>query len=74
MSVKEAMKTSSGYDYVMTHPKEIGKHLGKWILIYDDKIISVDEDLIKIYRQFEKDYPKKIPFVMKLPKEPNMLL
>lgn len=68
------VQASSGYDYVMSHPKEISEHMGKWMLIYDNKIVSSDKDLIKIFKQFQKDNPKKTPFVMKLPNNPNMLL
>lgn len=71
---KDTMQTISGYDYAMSHPDEIGKHLGKWILIFEGAIVASDIDLIKIYRQFQKDNPKKVPFIMKFPKEPNMLL
>lgn len=65
---------SSDYDYVMNHPEETGKHLGKWILVFGNKIVASDQNLIKIYNQFKKDNPSDDPFVMKLAKEPNMLL
>ncbi len=53
---------------------EIAKHIGKWIIIYDDKIFAADKDLGKIYKKFESENPGEIPFVMKFPKERNMVL
>ncbi len=74
MSLKNTVSINSGFDYVLNNPKETGKHLGKWILVFENKIVASDEDLIKIYRQFQKNKPKCVPFVMKISKEPNMLL
>ena len=72
--VKKKMQYSSGYDYVMTIGEQLGQYAGKWIIVYDDKIVDSNENLIGIYNKFKKDNPDKNPFVMKVVKEANMLL
>ncbi len=73
-SEKEIIYESKSFDYVMNHPDEIGKHLGKWILLYDGKIVSTGEDLIKIHNEFTKKNPGAVPFVVKFPEHSVMLL
>ncbi len=74
MSVKKNMQASAGYDYVVSISDQLGDYAGKWIIVYDDKIIDSDENFSIAYGKFKEKYPKKIPFVMKIVKESSMLL
>ena len=74
MKFKKKIETVGGYDYVMSSSTKLGKHMGKWIIIYDNEIVASNENLIEIYNKFKKEYPNKIPFIMKLAKKPNILL
>ena len=74
MESEKEMQAVEGYDYVMSASEKLGEHMGKWIIVYDNEIVASDEDLIGIYNKFKEEHPGKIPFVMKLAKEPNMLL
>ncbi len=65
---------TGGQKFLRTHAHEVGKHLGKWILICDDKIFAADDDLVKIYKKFKAENPGKVPFVIKFPKEEYMAL
>ena len=73
MTKKDIMQYDT-WDFLEKHTEETSKHIGKWILIFENQIVSSDVDLIKIYNQFRKDNPKSTPFVMKIPESPNMLL
>ena len=55
------------FDYACNNPKETGKHMGKWIIVYNNKIVASNKDLIKIYKEFQKNNPKAVPLVLKIP-------
>ncbi|MCY4490516.1 MAG: DUF5678 domain-containing protein [Thaumarchaeota archaeon] len=64
---------SSEYEYVMS--KNIrGKYLGKWISLVDKEIVAAGQDAKVVYDKAKKKYPDKIPFIIKIPKERDMLL
>ena len=73
MTEKDDMQIDA-WEFLEKHPEETGKHIGKWILIYEGRIVASDLDLGKIYNQFKKENPMSTPFVLKVPKSPNMLL
>jgi len=74
MKGKKKMQARSEYDYVMSIGDKLGQYEGKWIVVHKNKILYADEDLTKIYNEFKEKHPDKNPFVMKISKEPNMLL
>jgi len=44
----------------MTMGEQLGQYAGKWIIVYDNKIVDSHENLIGIYNKFKKDNPDKI--------------
>ena len=62
------------FDYASNNPKETEKHAGKWIIVYNNKIVASDKDLLEIYPKFHKDNPKAVPLVLKVLDTPHMLL
>jgi len=68
------MQAGSDYDYVMSIGDKLGQYEGKWIVVHDNEILYAGEDLAEIYNKFKEKHPDKNPFVMKISKEPNMLL
>ena len=52
----------------------VGDHLGEWIAVVDDEIISSGDDAKKVYQDAKEKYTDKIPFIMKIPKETTVLL
>ena len=53
---------------------ELAKHIGKWIAIIDNKIVAVRDSGKEVFDEVERLYPDKEPFIMKVPKNENMLL
>lgn len=74
MDGKKKMQASKGYDYVMSIGDQLGDYAGKWIMVYDDEIIDSDENFSVAHKKFKQKCPDKTPFVMKILKEPDMLL
>ncbi len=68
------MECKGGLGYARTHVREIGKHLGKWIIIHNDKIFAADDDLEKIYKKFKAENPGEIPCIVSFPKEKYVVL
>lgn len=64
----------SEYDYVLSIPDQLGKHLGKWIAIVGEEIVSTGSDAKEVYHTAKNKYPDKVPFIMKIPKETILLL
>lgn len=64
----------SKYEYIMPAREQLGKHVGEWIAVAGDEIIAFGSDAEKVYWASKAEYPDKIPFIMKIPKEKIMLL
>ena len=50
------------------------KYKGKYIVMIDGKIIAIGSEIDKIFPTVIKRYPKKIPFVAKIPISGAMIL
>lgn len=68
------MEAMSGYDYVMENSSELKKYAGEWIIVYDGKVVFSDKEFNIAYEKFERAYPNKTPFVMKIVNEHDMWL
>ena len=66
----------SEFDYVMKmgDKNELGKYVGYWIAIVDNKIVAKEKNARKAYAKAKERYPDKVPFIMKVPTESVMLL
>lgn len=64
----------SEYEYIMSSREKLGEHLGEWIAVVGDEIVSSGKDVKKVYQASKTKYPDKAPFIMKIPKETIMLL
>ena len=64
----------SEYEYVLSAHEQLGKHLGEWIAVVGDEIVSAGADAKEVYRASKAKHPDKTPFIMKIPKETVMLL
>ena len=64
----------SEYEYVMSAKDQLGEHLGDWIAVVGEEIVSTGNDAKKVYQKAKEKYPDKTPFIMKIPKETVMLL
>lgn len=53
---------------------DLGKYVGKWIAIVDDKIVFTGEAGKLVFQKARKKYPTKIPMILKVPSNANMLL
>jgi hypothetical protein len=67
---------TSQYDFesLSNVKKETGKHAGEWISIVDNKIVATGSSAKKVFDEARKKYPKKTPYVMKIPSDGVMLL
>ena len=68
------MSMKSEYEYIMSAREQLGKHLGEWIAVVGDEIVSAGEDAKEVYQASKAKHPNKTPFIMKIPKETVMLL
>lgn len=64
----------SEYEYVMSARDKLGEHLGDWIAVVGEEIVSTGNDAKEVYQKAKEKYPDKTPFIMKIPKETVMLL
>lgn len=66
-------KGKSEFECLLSMP-DLGKYVGKWIAIVDDKIVSVDDSGRVVFKEARKKYPRKTPFITKVPTNATMLL
>ena len=64
----------SEYEYVMSSRDQLGEHLGNWIAVVGEEIVSAGDNAKEVYQKAKEKYPYKTPFIMKIPKETVMLL
>ena len=64
----------SEYEYILSACDQLGEHLGEWIAVIDEEIVSTGDDAKKVYQEAKEKYADKTPFIMKIPKETVMLL
>ena len=64
----------SEYEYVMSAHDQLGEHLGKWIAVVNNRIVSTGSNANQIYQEAKKKHPDKVPFIMKIPEETTILL
>ena len=59
------------FEYMDSCPKELTKHLGKWVIILGKEIIATasDEDFDRTIAEVRRKHPGKHPMIMKYPKE-----
>jgi hypothetical protein len=68
------MKSAFEYVMGMGEKKELGKYVGYWIAVIDNKVVAKEKDAREAYAKAKELYPDKIPFIMKIPTETVMLL
>jgi len=68
------MKSEYDFESLTSIRKATGKHAGEWISIVDNKIIATGANAKEVFDETKKKYPKKIPYVMKIPSDGVMLL
>jgi hypothetical protein len=59
--------------YLMT-VSNLQDYVGKWIAVVDKEIVASGDNGKTVFEQAKSKYPKKEPFIMKLPAETVMLL
>ena len=64
----------SEYEYVLPASDQLGDHLGQWIAVVGEEIVSAGDDAKEVYQKAKEKHSDKTPFIMKIPKETVMLL
>ena len=52
---------------------DLSEYAGKWVVILDNKVVFSGKSLNEPLAKFKKAYPKKKPFIVKIPQS-NVLL
>jgi len=52
---------------------DLSAYTGEWIAIIDDKIVSHDKDIKKVYREAKERFPGKRPLLAKVPEEKALI-
>lgn len=50
------------------------KYVNKYVVIVDRKLVATGKDIVSILKTVHKKYPKKIPFVAKIPEKSVLVL
>lgn len=64
----------SEFEYIMTMGDKLGDYVDEWIAVADNKIIAKGTDAKEVFKKAKQAYPKKIPFIMKVPSDKIMVL
>ena len=64
----------SDMEYVDTHAEELSKYAGKWIVVFGNKVVAADEDGKKAGDEASKKHPGEAMIIMKILKDPPVLL
>jgi hypothetical protein len=66
-------KKTDEFNCLLSMP-DLGKYVGKWIVIVDNKIVSTGTVGKKVFAEAKQKYPDSKPLLMKVPSETVMLL
>jgi len=50
------------------------KYINEYVVIIDKKLVAAGKDIVSLLRTVRKKYPKKIPFVAKIPEKSVLVL
>lgn len=53
---------------------DLGKFVGKWIAIVGEEVVASGDQGKQVFQKAKEKYPKREPFIMKVPKDEVMLL
>ena len=68
------MSSGKPYEFIMSLTDKLGKYVGKWIAVVDDKIVAEGDNAREVYEEARRRYPNRELFIMKVPREAVMLL
>lgn len=77
MDAERKLKAEEGGDeleYIMSIGNELGKYVGRWIAVVDNRIVAEGDDAKLVFKTAKKAAPNKIPFIMKVPTKKVMVL
>lgn len=61
----------SNYQYFMQ--TNVEGYIGEWVAICNEEIVSHGKDIKIVYKEAKKKYPKKTPFITKIPSRQAMI-
>jgi hypothetical protein len=67
-------KGGSGYEYLLSVPRDLGKYAGEWVGVVNRKIVAHGRDARVVYRVILKLFPHCEPEIFKVPEYRAMLL
>ncbi|MAG18356.1 MAG: succinyl-CoA synthetase subunit alpha [Candidatus Diapherotrites archaeon] len=62
MTINDSFKTYEFYANA-----DLSKYAGQWVAIVDNKVVAHGKNVKKILKEAEKEAPKAIPFIAKVP-------
>jgi hypothetical protein len=73
-TVQEANLVKGELEYVMSIGDKLGDYANLWIAVVDDHIVAKGPNAQEVFQEAKEQYPKKIPFVMKVPSDTVMVM
>lgn len=64
----------SELEYVMSIGDKLGEYVDEWIAVVDNRIVARGKAAQEVYAAAKKQYPSKVPFIMKVPTAKVMVL
>jgi hypothetical protein len=68
------MKAPKNEARVFSMGDKLGEYVDEWIAVVDHVVVSSGKSAKEVYSDAKKQYPAKVPFVMKVPVDKVMLL
>ncbi len=53
-------------DYEWYLKQDLSRYNGKWVAIYNKRVVASSKDLRKLFREFKKKYPDKTPLLARI--------
>lgn len=50
------------------------KYLNEYVVIVDKKLVATGKDIVSMLQTIKRKYPKKVPFVAKIPEKSLLVL
>jgi hypothetical protein len=61
-------------EYIISIGDKLGDYVNLWIAVVDDHIVAKGSTATEVFQEAKRQFPKKIPFVMKVPSDTVMVM
>lgn len=61
-------------EYLMSVEDKLGNYVDRWVAVVEERIVAEGDTAREVFEKAKKQFPNKIPFIMKVPADDIMVM